>query len=65
MVEELKIVADILKGITDGAIQGVIAYLIFAYIKPVTLYGIGSFTIIKVFTLLSNRPKNVIEIDKL
>ncbi len=56
MVEELKIIADVLKGVSASALNGVIAYLVFAYIKPVTIWMIGSVTVVKALSLFKPVP---------
>lgn len=57
MVEELKVIADMLKGVSESAINGVIAYLVFMYVKPVTIWVIASFTTIKVVAMF--RPQRL------
>ena len=39
MVEELKIIAEIMKDVTDGALWGIGFYLAVSYLKPVTITG--------------------------
>jgi hypothetical protein len=64
MIEELKIVAEIMKNVTDGALWGVVAYLFFSYIKPVTLTAICALVINRVVDkLCAKGPTNVIELE--
>ena len=37
MVEELKIIADVLTGLTTGAIYGVLAYLVLEFLKVLAI----------------------------
>lgn len=65
MVEELKILADILKGVTDGALIGAVTYMILTFLKSPVIYAILGVTVFKVTKLIVNRPKaptNVIEV---
>lgn len=48
MIEELKIIADIMKDVTDGAMYIAILYMAISYLKPISMAAIFSFTIIKV-----------------
>ena len=52
MIEELKVIAEMLKGMTDGALTGAILYLVLNFLKPVIINGIIGVTVFKVFKLL-------------
>lgn len=47
MVEELKIIAEIVKASTDAAVPVMVAYMILGYLKPITAISIISFTLYK------------------
>jgi len=51
MVEELKIIAEMMKGITDGALYGVVFYMIMSYLKPVTIVALCGYFILKITNL--------------
>ena len=57
MVEELKIVADALKGVTNGAVIGVCIYLVVDLLKVVTIAGF-SFLGIKALVTGIFEPKS-------
>jgi len=67
MTEELKIVADILKQVSGQTLWGVIAYLTYAYVKPITICivaGVFGERIIKAICGCFKRPPaNVVELD--
>jgi len=66
MTEELQIVADILKGVTDGTLTGVVTYLVLTFLKDITIPIAICVTAAKVTKLVVNRPKapvNVIEVE--
>lgn len=61
MIEELKILAEILKGVTDGALIGAITYMVLAFLKSPVVYTILGVTAYKVTKLIVNRPKDVLD----
>jgi len=63
MIEELKIVAEMLKGVSDSAIYGLIAYLCFSYLKPVSITAIVAYATTKVTKIIFNRPNKVIAFE--
>lgn len=59
MVEELKILAEIFKGLTNGALYGVIAYLLIDLMKIVAIAG---FSFLGVRTVVVNMFKPNVEV---
>lgn len=55
MVEELKIIADILKGVTDGALYGIVFYMVIDMIKTIAIPVIWAFSIYKIVDVITNR----------
>lgn len=51
MVEELKILAEVLKGLTNGALYGVLIYLVVDLLKVVSIAG---FTFLGVRSIVTN-----------
>ncbi len=54
MVEELKIIAEIVKASTDAAVPVLIGYMILGYLKPVTVIGIASVMFVKIAEKISS-----------
>jgi hypothetical protein len=48
MTEELKIVVELLSKVSEDTVTGVIAYMTFVYLKPVTMTTIICVTVCKV-----------------
>lgn len=44
MIEELKIIADIMKDVTDGTFYAILMYMTFKFLTPVTLTAIICYT---------------------
>lgn len=67
MVDELKILAEILKGVTDGALIGAITYMVLNFLKTPLIVGIVGYvgvTITKLFVEKDkNKVTNVIEVE--
>lgn len=51
MVEELKVLAEVLKGVTNGAIIGVVAYLVIDLLK---IIAIGGFSYLSIKSIVQN-----------
>ncbi len=61
MIEELKLIADVLKTISDGALTGVVTYMVLDFLKTPTTVSIilyGVFKIVKVI----NYNKDKVEV---
>jgi len=67
MVEELKVIADILQGVSGEAIKGIIVYLTLAYLKPVTVTTIICGSVCYVVKTYMNKFNNskVVEFKEL
>ena len=59
MVEELKVVAEILSKVSGDALTGVIAFLVYSYVKPVTVWLIGGVSAYKCLGLFTRPPEKV------
>ena len=55
MTEELKIIADIFKDVTDGALYGVVFYMTMDLLKTIIIPGIWGYTIVKALGILTSR----------
>lgn len=56
MIEELKLLAEVLKGVTNGAVIGVSIYLIVDLLKYVV---IGGFSYLGIKTIITNMFKPI------
>ncbi len=63
MVEELKILAEILGNVTDGALIGAITCMVLNFLKTPILAGIVGVSVYKIVGLFTNKTINVIEIE--
>jgi hypothetical protein len=73
MVEELKIIAEMMKDVTDGAVYAVVIYMIISYLKSFTVWAVIGYVFIKSLKIVlestavkdhfKKGPINVIEIE--
>lgn len=62
MVEELKVLAEVLQGVTNGAVIGVSVYLLIDLLKIVAI-GYFSFASVKVIMINMFKPSTAKEIS--
>lgn len=59
MVEELKIIAEIMKDVTDGAFYTILMYMVFKYLTPVTITGLIGYFSVSLVKSIFPQPKDV------
>jgi mannose/fructose/N-acetylgalactosamine-specific phosphotransferase system component IID len=65
-IEQLKLIVELLKGVTNGALAGAILYLVLPVIQAVIKWGLMTFVILKIGKLISDfQTKKIEKINKL
>lgn len=65
MIEELKIIAEMMDGVTDGAVKIAVLYLGLKFIQTPIVAAVVGFFSYKIVSVVFNKEVKVVDVDKI